>query len=165
MKTRFTVALFSAFALFQLLSLSAEGQRVATDLSMRRALYFTGAKTDKIDTKNDLYVAEGGSMTLTKSQAASCDATGCVFNLGFLTFKQPAGVAMNTYGLIQVENGKYVGNTIHFADKATVREAVHPVKLAIGTNKLTVKIDPYGKTPETDENNNSFTVTIVFRRQ
>jgi hypothetical protein len=165
MKTRFTVALISAFALLQLMSPIAAGQQVTTDLSMRRALYFTGAKTGSIDTKNDNYVAAGGSMTLTKSQSTSCDASGCVFNLGFFAFKQPAGKATNTYGWIELQSGGVVGNTIHFSDKESVRAVVYPVKLAIGTNKLKVAIDPEGKISETDESNNSFVVTIVFRRQ
>ena len=165
MKRRMSVALISAFALLQVMSAIASGQRVATDLSMRRALYFTGAKTGSIDTKNDHYVAEGGSMTLTKAQSTSCDSTGCVFNLGFFAFKEPAGGAMNTYGRIEKKSGGMVGNTIHFAGKDTVREVVYPVKLVIGTNILKVAIDPEGKISETDEGNNSFIVTIVFRRQ
>jgi subtilase family serine protease len=40
---------------------------------------------------------------------------------------------------------------------------VLPVKLADGVHKLTVTLDPYAKTQESDENNNSFTLTVVVR--
>jgi subtilase family serine protease len=34
-------------------------------------------------------------------------------------------------------------------------------KLKVGENHLTVEVDPYKKTAETNENNNRFEVTII----
>lgn len=42
-----------------------------------------------------------------------------------------------------------------------VSEAVHPLKLKTGRNKVFCEIDPFGKTPESDETNNSFYVWIT----
>ena len=167
MRERLALAL-CALALTQTPAALAAGQRPTTDLSMRRALYFTGAKTNAIDTRaaargGDPYVVEGGVMTLRKSQAAKCEAGGCHFNFGFIAFRTPASGALSTYGLIEVAGGGTVGNTVYFPDGETVREGVFPVKLAAGVQKLTFKIDPYAKTQESDERNNSFTVTVVVR--
>lgn len=142
---------------------SVFGQRVKPDLSMRRALYLTGAKTNEIDTKNDKYIAENGSTTLKKSDAAKCEADGCHFNLGFIALRTPSGGELSTYALIQVEGGGLAGNTVYFSASDATRTGVLPVKLAEGVNKVTFQIDPYKKTAESDEGNNSFAVTIVVR--
>ncbi|HEX8354758.1 MAG TPA: hypothetical protein VF611_17760 [Pyrinomonadaceae bacterium] len=163
-----TMVALCALALTLVPTRPAAGQGPATDLTMRRALYFTGAKTDKIDTRaaakgGDLYVVENGRMTLKRSQATKCEAGGCYFNFGFIAFRNPAAGALSTYGLIEVEGGGLSGNTVHFADKAGTRQGVFPVKLADGVNKLTFRIDPYAKTQESDESNNGFSVTVVVQ--
>ena len=154
-----------ALALTLLPAAFAFGQRVRPDLSMRRALYFTGARASEIDTKNDKYVAENNSMTLRKSDATKCEAGTCVFNLGFIAFRTPAAGSgvLSTYALIQVEGGGLVGNTVYFSASDATRTGVFPVKLSEGVNKVTFQIDPYKKTAESDEGNNSFAVTIVVR--
>ena len=171
MKTKFTKTGFAtalcAFAM-TVVPTQSSGQRLTTDLSVRRALYFTGAKTDKIDTRaaakgGDPYVVENGSMTLTKSQATKCETGGCYFNFGFIVMRKPATGALDTYGLIQIAGGGLVGNELHFDDKVGSHQHLLPVKLSNCVHKLTITIDPYAKTPESDENNNSFTVTIVIR--
>ena len=63
---------------------------------------------------------------------------------------------MSTYARLKA-NGLEVGNSMYFADKKNVSEAV----LKEGRNKAFCEIDPFGKTPESDENNNSFFVWIV----
>jgi hypothetical protein len=138
----------------------ARAQGATTDLSMRRALYFTGAKTNKIDLKNDRYVAENGTMTLKQTDATKCEDGGCYFNLGFIAFRKPAAGALSTYSLIEGVGG-VIGNTVSFADAERTKQGIFPVKLAIGSNKLTFQIDPYKKTTESDESNNRFSVTIV----
>ncbi|CAN5611002.1 hypothetical protein BH20ACI4_BH20ACI4_05970 [soil metagenome] len=131
------------------------------DLSMRDALYFTGAKTDKIDLKNDKYAVKDGTMELKKSQATSCDGDTCEFNIGFIAFRSGnTNGELSTYALFQVEKGGLVGNTVYFADGEKTKQAVHSVKLKMGMNKVTFTIDPYKKTAETDENNNSFSVNF-----
>jgi hypothetical protein len=131
------------------------------DLSMREALYFTGAKADRIDTKTDRYVTKGGTMQLRSSEAKSCSGGFCEFNIGFIGFRSgnPNGV-VSSYGLFQVEGGGLVGNTVYFADKKTTQQGVLPVKLRTGMNKVTFTIDPYKKTSETNEANNSITVNF-----
>ena len=133
----------------------------SVDLSMRVALYFTGAKTNKIDLKNDKYVARDGTMELNKSQATNCDGNTCQFNIGFIASRTGnTNGALSTYGLLQVENGGLVGNTIYFADKETIKQGVLPLKLKVGMNKVTFTIDPYKKTAESSEDNNSFSVNF-----
>jgi hypothetical protein len=157
---RITFYAVGIFAISLLSTASAFGQAATTDLSMRRALYFTGGKPDKIDTKTDRYVAENGTMNLTQSDATKCEAGGCYFNVGFIAFRQPSRGTLSTYALIQAAAG-LVGNTVYFADKEGTKQGVLPVKLHVGSNKVTFQIDPYKKTPESDENNNTFSVTIV----
>jgi len=131
------------------------------DLSMRAALYFTGANAADIDLAKDKYVARDGTMELKRSQASSCDETGCVFNLGFIAFRTEfVRAPLSTYGLFSVENGGVVGNTVYFAIGETTKKGVHAVKLKMGVNKVTFTIDPYKKTNETDENNNSFSANF-----
>lgn len=139
---------------------AAYGQ-AAADLSMRRALYFTGAKTDKIDLSKDKYAAAGATMVLQKSQATSCDGDTCQFNIGLIAFRTGNSSGdLSTYGLFQVENGGLVGNTIAFADKETTKQLILPLKLKMGINKVTFSIDPYKKTDESNEDNNSFSVNF-----
>ena len=88
MRRRLAAALF-ALAAATAPAPRAAGQSLTTDLSMRRALYFTGVKADALDTKNDPYVTEGGTLTLRKSQAAKCEAGGCYFNFGFVALRAP----------------------------------------------------------------------------
>ena len=133
------------------------------DLTARSALYFTGTKTDRINTKNDKYVAGGGSLTVTRESAASCEGNTCVFNVGFFASRSGNVTgALSTYAAIQVEKVGLVGNTISFADQEKSKQGVLPVKLNMGVNKLTFTIDPYKKISETDETNNSFSVTVTF---
>ena len=139
------------------------GQRAATDLSMRRALYFTGSKTDKIDLKNDKYVAENGSIAVSMSSATKCEDGGCYFNIGFIAFRSPAVGALGTYALIKKSiGGEVFGNEIIFPAAAGTLQKIFPVKLAVGAqHKLTFQIDPYKKMVESNENNNSFSVTVT----
>ncbi len=131
------------------------------DLSMRDALYFTGAKTDKIDLKNDKYAVKDGTMELKKSQATSCDGDTCDFNIGFIAFRSGnVNGELSSYGLLQVEKGGLVGNTVYFASGEKTKQGVLPLKLKMGMNKVTFTIDPYKKTAESNEDNNSFTVNF-----
>lgn len=154
------LASIATFACLAMAAQFAYAQQTRTDLTMRRALYLTGGKTDKIDTKNDKYVAENGTITISQSNATKCEDGGCYFNVGFIAFRQPAAGELSSYGLIKAA-GNLVGNTIYFASKAGTKQGIFAVKLATGSNKVTFQIDPYQKTPEWDENNNSFSVTVI----
>jgi len=149
-----------ALALVGAISVNAQTSKL--DLSMRTALYFTGAKADKIDRANDKYVVKDGTMELKTNQAVSCDGDYCEFNIGFISWAERAGKngEVSTYGLFTVDNGSSVGNTIYFADKEQIKEGVHKVKLKIGMNKVTFAIDPYEKTPEAKEDNNTFSANF-----
>jgi hypothetical protein len=142
--------------------ISAVSSYAQTDLSMRNALYFTGAKTDKINLKNDKYVVKGGTMELKKSQATSCEGDTCDFNIGFIGFRSGnVNDELSSYGLLQVGNAEFfIGNTVYFASGEKTKQGVHPLKLKMGMNKVTFTIDPYKKTTETEENNNSFVVNF-----
>ncbi|MCA1636124.1 MAG: hypothetical protein LC785_16140 [Acidobacteria bacterium] len=142
-------------------TLESGNAQAQTDLSMRLALYFTGAKTDKIDLKNDKYVAAGGTMELNKSQATNCDGNTCEFNIGFIASRSGnVSGELSTYGLLQVEKGGLVGNTVYFADREKSKQGVLPLKLKMGMNKVTFTIDPYKKAAEASEANNSFSVNF-----
>lgn len=136
-----------------------------TDLSMREALYFTGAKGSTIDLKNDRFVAKGSTLTVAPDLAKSCDKDTCEFNVGFIGFRSGnLGSALSSYGLISVEGSGLVGNTVFFAASDATKQGVLPVKLKYGTNRITFTIDPYKKTAETNERNNTFTVNVVVNR-
>ena len=134
-----------------------------TDLSMREALYFTGAKTESIDLKNDKYVAKGATIHVGAEMAKSCDMNTCQFNVGFIGFRSGnTASALMTYGLISHDGGSSLfGNELYFAPSATTRQGIVPVKLKLGQNKLTFTIDPYKKAAETNERNNTFSVTVI----
>jgi hypothetical protein len=157
MKNKFYV-LVGVFAFVFTGTVSASAQ---TDLSMRVALYFTGAKTDKIDLKNDKYVAKDGTMELNKSQAKTCDGNTCEFNIGFIAFRSGnVNGDMSTYGLFQIGNEEMVGNTVSFVDQEKTKQGILSLKLKMGMNKVTFTVDPYKKTAETNEENNSFSVNF-----
>lgn len=166
MKNKLYVSIGS-FALALVAAASVNAQNSKLDLSMRTALYFTGAKADKIDRASDKYVNQGGTMELKTNQAISCDDTSCDFNIGFIAFAERAGGngEVSTYALFSVDNGSMVGNTVLFADKEQIKEGVHKVKLKIGMNKVTFTVDPYNKTAEANENNNTFTANFNVTKQ
>jgi hypothetical protein len=160
MKNKLYVSV-SLFTLVFIGTVTNYAQQTQPDLSMRTALYFTGAKADKIDLAKDKYVAKDGTMELKKSQATTCDSNYCEFNIGFIGFREGnAGGALSTYGLFEVDNGTMVGNTVYFASREKIKQGIHTVKLKMGMNKVTFTIDPYKKTDETDENNNSFSANF-----
>lgn len=147
-----------------LLLLSAASSTVfsQTDLSMREALYFTGTKTTQIDTKNDRYVVKGGTMQLKATDGANCAGGFCEFNIGFIAFRTGNGNSvLSSYGLLQVDSGGLVGNTVYFGSNETVKQGVLPLKLKSGMNRVTFTIDPYKKTAETNERNNSISVSFI----
>ena len=150
-----SAALFGALILPVAL---AGGSRV--DLSTRRAIYVTHSTT-AIDLKNDRYVAAGGTITINRSQASGCEGNKCTFHLGIIAIKSGGSGPVSTYGQYTVQALGLTGNTISFADTENTKEQVLPVKLAIGKNLVTFAIDPAKKIVETDETNNSMTVTIV----
>ncbi len=133
-----------------------------TDLSMREALYFTGSNASTIDLKNDKYVFKGATLNLSAETAKSCDKNNCEFNVGFIGFRSGnIASTLSSYGLISVEGGGLVGNTVYFAASETIKSGVLPVKLKFGVNRITFTIDPYKKTPETNERNNTFFVNVI----
>lgn len=134
--------------------------KAQTDLSMRQALYYNGAKTVKVDTTSK-YVTPGGTMKLKKSEALNCAAGFCEFNFAFFVFRDNVASALSTYALIRGNGLGIVGNTVSFAAGEKIRDVVHKFKLKTGVNKVIVEVDPYKKLAETNENNNSFEVTIV----
>jgi hypothetical protein len=151
-----------AFATLAASSVSA--QRL--DLSERQAIYTTGQKTDKIDLTHDKYVGAGKVLALSQNVATKCDADGgCWFNLGVSVWRSlngkplTAGV-LSTYGSFSLPDYTSAGNTIIFHDGESIAPFVQLLKLKPGDNKVTFTIDPYKKTPEADENNNSVSVTI-----
>ena len=139
---------------------AAGPQNAGVDLSMRRALYFNGVRTDKVDTRAK-YVTENGTMTLNSRRAVKHEGEYFVFNLGFFVFRKPVEGELSTYALIRGPKIGIVGNNVIFQAGAATKDVIYPVNLLKGKNTVVVEVDPYKKTMETDETNNSFEVTIV----
>lgn len=163
----FVIAALACGACFCTTAVAAPAQKlppppapVVWDFSMRPALYANGAETKKVDTKAK-YVTAGKTMTLKKSEAVSCEGDTCTFNLAFFVFRNGDQGNLSTYALIRGKTLGIVGNTISFSPGSKVKDVVFPSKLKVGENKLIVEVDPHKKTPETNENNNSFEVTII----
>jgi hypothetical protein len=132
----------------------------SNDLKLRQALYSNGADASKVNTASR-YATPSRALTLKKSEAISCDGDKCTFNLGFFALRGDRGAELSTYALLRGATFGIVGNTVFFASGEMSRGVVHAVKLKAGENKVVVEIDPYKKTAESDEANNSFEVTIV----
>jgi hypothetical protein len=132
---------------------------VVYDFSMRAALYINGSQTETVNTAAK-YATPGKSLTLKKNEALSCDGNTCTFNLGFFVFRNTAEGNVSTYALMRGNTIGIVGNTISFPNGSKTRDVVFVCKLNIGENKLIIEIDPYKKTAESKEDNNSFAVTI-----
>lgn len=142
-------------------AVSAKAQ-TQTDLTSRQALYFTGTKTSSIDLKTDVYAAKDATLNVSAAIAKSCDNNTCEFNVGFIGFRSGnVTTELSSYGLISVAGTGLFGNTIHFAASDATRSVVVPVKLKPGMNKLTFTIDPYKKIAETNERNNTFSVSVL----
>jgi hypothetical protein len=158
MKTKSSVILTLA-SVWALLSPLTPARDLRVDLSIRRAIYITKSKTS-IDLKGDRYVDENRNITLNKRQAESCQGNNCTFNLGIIAIKSGGTSTLSTYGQYTGAFG-IVGNTITFSANESTKQQVLPVALAVGKNTVTFTIDPQKKIAETDEANNSVTVTIV----
>ena len=160
MRKHITLITFTIVALGAFASVQAQ-----TDLSMREAIYFTGSKSDSIDLAKDKYVAKESTINVNSDLAKSCDKTGCEFNVGIIgTRSGSLASQLSTYGLFSIEGSGLVGNTILFGASQATRTHVLPVKLKFGQNRLTFTIDPYKKTRESNEANNTFSVNVVVNR-
>ena len=159
MKTKYFVALcLTIFSAMVSPLTFANDDRI--DLSSRQAIYLAGKKTS-IDLKNDKYVSAGGTIKVKKSEATSCSGDKCTFGLGVIAFRNGTTNAMQTYGQFTGKTFGIVGNTVIFQVNETTKQHILPVNLAVGTNTITFSIDPQNKIAETNENNNSFSVTII----
>jgi CARDB protein len=159
MKTKLSKMLALAF-LWALVSPCTLAGDSKVDLTTRRAIYVTSSNT-AIDLKNDKYVAAGATINVNAHQGQNCQGTGCTFNLGIIAFKSGGSSTLSTYGQYTGSFG-IVGNTIIFGNTERTKQQVLPVKLSYGKNVITFTIDPQKKIVETDETNNTFTVTIVL---
>ena len=132
-----------------------------TDLNTRKALYFTGAKTDSIDLKKDVYVGNGATLQLSAELRVTCDNNECVFNVGVIATRTGTG-ALSTDVVMQVaKSGEKFTKTVDFAADEKSKQVIFPVKLLLGKNQFTVTIDANQQTAETDETNNSFSGTVM----
>jgi len=132
-----------------------------TDLSMRKALYFTGLKTDSIDLKNDVYVANGATLSISAELRTTCDHSVCVFNVAIIATRTGTGPLSTDVVVQTAKNGEKFVKTFEFAASEKSKQVILPIKLSLGKNQLTVTIDPNNKTGETDEANNSFSGTVM----
>jgi len=138
------------------------GDKPATtvDLMMRPALYFNGKSSMKVETASK-YATPDKAMTLQKSEALECAGDYCTFNLGFFVQRSGGEGTLTSFAQVGGPGLASVGNSFLFDAGARSRDFVVPVRLKVGENKVRVSVDPYDKTPETNEGNNSFTVTVT----
>jgi hypothetical protein len=144
----------SLIAFFAVVSTSAQ-----TDLNTRKAVYFTGPKTNSIDLKNDVYVASK-PLGITTELGKNCVNKICEFNVGIIATRTGTS-ALSTDVIINVGNGGSFMKAVEFAANEKFKQVVFPIKLAIGKNQLTLVIDPNNRTAETDESNNRFAGTVT----
>src|ERR1051325_6261242 len=159
MKTAF-VKPFWLTLLCSVLVISAFAAGGGVDLSSRQAVYLTGNKS-VIDLRRDKYVASGARLYVKKSEVVSCKDNQGTFNLVSVAFWSDGSGTLKTYGQFTGKTIGSVGNTIFFSDGEKTRQQVLPVPLIVGVNPITFTIDPNKEVVETDETNNSFTVTII----
>ncbi len=129
------------------------------DLNTRKAIYFTGAKTTSIDLSKDIYVASGSTLHLSAELRTRCDKDVCEFNVGVIAIKAGTGSISTT---ISVDaHGETFTKSFIIGASETSKQVVFPVKLRLGKNDISVRIDPANQTPESNENNNSFSATVI----
>jgi len=155
-----TNRIISVVACLLSLGYAAISSQAQTDLNTRKAVYFTGAKNDSIDLKNDVYVGSGTTLTISYQLGTGCDKNVCKYNVGIIAIRTGTG-AQSTDVVIHVDKGGSFTKTIEFAPNEKIKQVIFPIKLALGKNQLTVAIDPNNKTAETDESNNRFAGTVM----
>jgi hypothetical protein len=133
------------------------------DFNLRSALYANGAVKQKVNTAAQ-YATPDKPITLKKSEAIDCQGDFCTFNLGFIVIRNSSEGNASTYALIRRGTTDVAGNTVSFPAGAKTSDLVLPCKLRLGENILTIEVDPYKKTAETNENNNSFVVKIIVEQ-
>ena len=138
--------------------LTVEGDQ-RPDLSARRAVYF--ASSPAAFKTTDKRVDAGATVTVAKSQATSCTGDKCTFNLGVIAYRSGSTKQLTAYGQFTGQTVGIVGNSIVFQSNSNSRQHVLPVNLSIGKNIVAFTIDPENKIAETDEKNNTFSVTII----
>ena len=154
-----TILVISAWLLIS--GYAAIPSQAQTDLNTRKALYFTGTKTDAIDLKNDVYVANGATLNLSAELRVSCEQNECIFNVGVIATRTGTR-ALSTEIVAQVaKSGEKFTKTVVFGANEKTKQVVFPIKLMLGKNQLVVTIDPNKTTAETDDTNNSFSGTVM----
>ena len=155
---------FSLFfgALVLMFSLPNEAQ-AQVDFTLRKAVYLHTGASETISTQSP-YAAPNKILTLRKSQAISCDADVCTFNLGVFALRLKGDGKLEPFvGFDNKTTNNYgVGNTIIFGAGEKSKSAIFPFKLKLGKNVVAVAIDRPQKIAETDESNNSFEVSIFL---
>jgi len=151
--------IIAAIACLLFLGYAAIPSQAQIDLNTRKAVYFTGAKTDSIDLKNDVYVAGSATLSLSNALASGCEQQICKFNVGIIATRTGTGVLL-TDVVINVDKTGSFTKSVEFAADEKSKHVVFPIKLATGKNQLTLMIDPNHRTAETDESNNRFAGTV-----
>lgn len=134
------------------------------DLTLRHALYYNRRETAKVLTAST-YAAPDKSLTLKKNQAISCDEQGCEYNLGFFAQRGGDGKSELSSDVYLTGNTlERISSTVSFAAGERSKDLVFKVKLKPGENRVKVQIDANKKALESNEDNNSFEVTIFVEQ-
>ena len=133
------------------------------DLTTKPGIYLTGSKLS-IDESKDKWVAKGATVHVFSHEASSFTNGYYVFNIGIIATR--SGVISSyaqTYGLFSSQGGS-VGREMKFGPGRGWSRLVLPVNLKSGANRVTFAIDPYQKTIESDEKNNTFWINVVVNQ-
>src|SRR5215204_5969083 len=106
--------IIAAIACLLFLGYAAIPSQAQIDLNTRKAVYFTGAKTDGIDLKKDVYVARSATLNITTALAKSCVSKVCEVNVGIIAIRTGTG-SLSTDVVINVDKGGTFTKAVEFA--------------------------------------------------
>ena len=129
-------------------------------------------KGDKIDRREDKFVADDGTLTISSNEAI-CERNICVFKIGFIIsreFTQGAKVAIDVALMAtgdddvyvkqnDVGSGQVVKALISFPELSKTQSKILPLKLNVGKNKVRLVLND-GTTIQDGESNDLVMVTI-----
>src|SRR5215211_1961764 len=132
-----TNRIFSVVVCLLFLGYAVIPSQAQTDLNTRKAVYFTGVKTDSIDLKKDVYVASSATLNITTALAKSCVNKVCEMNVGIIAMRTGTE-PLSTDVVINVDKAGTFTKAVEFAANEKSKQVVFPIKLAIGRNQLTL---------------------------
>lgn len=129
------------------------------DLSLRKDVYFNGSNTVTLD-RNGSYGSPTAPLTIKRNKGSECEGNVCTYNLGFIIFRNAGKGSLSVYAGFSGSSIGSIGNTYIFKAGQTIREVILPVRLPLGQHVIKAAVDPSNKISESNDANNSFSVTV-----